>query len=247
MPCREKPQGAAQGIPVPRPQLPTNQESSEGQAVQTSPALAPGRWAGPGTLPELCVPFLKPQSSLACPRCRDPGRQAVTSRPCTSTHTCTSLLRLPTSGTHGLNPRAANSLELLGRRDPQNSEASDPQSAAGTCPRRPAQVQSDTPEARCVLSWAGLGPRRHPGLGTGYGPHRRGCPRTSPALIGKGRCPARPRRCHSARPGEVARPLSPARPRRWALGRPCAGNWVGREATGGRRLQRDRACQLQSV
>lgn len=92
------------------------------------PALSLCRWAGPGVLPAL-----GPLSQTRDLTHMQPHRGAP--------HCC----RLPTSGTHGPPPQSSEWSGAPRGGGSPHSEASDPQSAAGTCLRRPAQVQSDTP------------------------------------------------------------------------------------------------------
>lgn len=158
------------------------------------------------------------------------------------TDMCTSLFPTRQMGPKDLDPRAANSLELLGLRDPQNSRKSSTVRRGHVlgcglrCRATPlgSQVCPGPVRPGRGFAFASLDGRTRPHRprlpGHQPGPTRKERPRRPPWP--KAGATERPRRGRASR---VPRPVPAA-----GLGR-ARGNWVGREATGGRRLQRDYA------
>lgn len=204
---------AAPGNPGPLPAkaFPKANLEPRERTVQASPALS-RRWAGPRG--PSCV--LSPLSSRtaawsvhtgAVPDTHTRDLTPVQVHAHAGLQMCTSLLLTPQVPTGLLRPadlvsRAANSMELPGLRDPQNSGEVF-QSPAGTHPPLLTQVESNTPRGPGLsrARTAKPGSRLHISLedwGLGY--TGRGCPGTNPDLTRR----SGPAAHSGARPGHKA-------------------------------------------
>lgn len=218
----------------PGPQLPAeafpkgNQEPGEELAAQSSP---PSLRAGGLVLGSSlhCSPFSSheaawPAHAAAVPDTRTRDLTPVNVHARAASQRCTSLLPTPTSGTHGPQPQGSKwSGAPRGRGSPTLRGFRSPKCRGDMSSVASSGAERHPSRARSALSWAG-----------------RGLAFTSAWTIGSWHTQAVA--AHALTREEVTPPAPPS-PRRipatWP--NPAPGNWVGREATGGRRLQGDYA------